>query len=84
MRCGKKRKSSNDGGTPMKITSVEVGRAIAAGREKRVVTVRVQRKSRPQETMRITVVVPEDSDERLAREFGLARAKDFARRFIDL
>jgi hypothetical protein len=68
----------------VKITSVEVGRADAAGRENRFVTVRVQRKRRSQETMRITVVVPDDGDERWAREFGLARAKDFARGFIDL
>jgi hypothetical protein len=46
----------------MKITSVEVGRVLAAGREKRVVTVRV-RLAQPLESMRITVVVPDEGDE---------------------
>jgi hypothetical protein len=31
----------------------------------------------PDETMRITVVVPEDGDEAVAREIGLARARGF-------
>jgi hypothetical protein len=64
----------------MKITSVDLGRSSAAGREKRVVTVRVKL-GQPQETMRITVVVPEESDERLALEYGMARAIDAARQF---
>jgi hypothetical protein len=66
----------------MKIASVEVGRVAAAGREKRVVTVRVKL-DQPQESMRITVVVPESEEghENSAREYGLARAKDVARKF---
>jgi hypothetical protein len=39
--------------------------------------------SSPDETMSITVIVPEDGGEELAREFGLARARDFARRFSE-
>jgi hypothetical protein len=53
------------------------------GRENRVVTVRVQL-DHPQETMRITVVVPEEADERSVRDIGVARAKDCARRFSGL
>jgi hypothetical protein len=64
----------------MKITSVEVGRVLAAGREKRVVTVRV-RLAQPLESMRITVVVPDEGDERSAWEYGIARARDAARKF---
>jgi hypothetical protein len=64
----------------MKITSVELGTVAAAGREKRVVTVRVKL-AQPQESMRITVVVPEDSDDKSAREYGVARAMDAARQF---
>jgi hypothetical protein len=64
----------------MKITSVELGTVAAGGREKRVVTVRVKL-AQPQESMRITVVVPEDSDETSAREYGIARAMDAARQF---
>ena len=65
----------------MKITSVEVGQSTSSfGREDRVVTVRVEL-SYPHESMRITVVVPEDSDDRAAREHGLARAQDYARNF---
>ena len=64
----------------MKITSVELGTIAAAGREKRVVTVRVKL-AQPHESMRITVVVPEDSDDTSAREYGVARAMDAARQF---
>jgi len=31
--------------------------------------------------MRITVVVPDEGDERSAREYGIARARDAARKF---
>jgi hypothetical protein len=72
-----------EGGSYMQITSVEVGCVTAAGREKRVVTVRVKL-GQPQESLRITVVVPEASDIPSARECGIARAKDFARQFASL
>ena len=68
----------------MKVISVDTGYAYRSGRQKRTVTVRVALGGSPDETMRITVAVPEDADEELAREIGLARAKDFARRFSDL
>ena len=66
-----------------KITSVDVGSVAAAGREKRAVTVRAQM-GQPHETLRITVVVPDDGDDVVAREYGLARAKDLARMFATL
>jgi hypothetical protein len=34
--------------------------------------------------MRITVVVPEEADEKSALELGIAKAKDFARQFAGL
>jgi hypothetical protein len=68
----------------MRVISVDTGYAYRAGRHKRTVTVRVALGGSPDETMRITVVVPEDGDEAVAREIGLARARDFARRFSDL
>jgi hypothetical protein len=67
----------------MKIISVDTGYACRAGRQKRTVTVRIALGSSPDETMSITVIVPEDGGEELAREFGLARARDFARRFSE-
>jgi hypothetical protein len=63
-----------------KITSVDVGPVAAAGREKRAVTVRAQL-GQPHETLRITVVVPDEGDDTVAREYGVARAKDLARQF---
>jgi hypothetical protein len=57
-----------------KITSVDVGSVAAAGREKRAVTVRAQM-GQPHETLRITVVVPDEGDDAVAREYGVARAK---------
>jgi hypothetical protein len=46
----------------MKIISVEVGHIGPAGREKRTITVRVKL-AQPHESMRITVVVPQEGDE---------------------
>ena len=65
----------------MKITSVDVGCVSACGREKRVVTVRLKL-GQPQESMRITVVVPDDGDLTSMRAYGIARAKDCARQFV--
>jgi hypothetical protein len=70
-------------GAPMKITSVEVGCVAASGRERRVVTVRAKI-GQPQESLRITVVVPDDGDEEVARQYGVARARDIARQFAAL
>jgi hypothetical protein len=67
----------------VKVISVDTGYTYRSGRQKRTVTVRVALGSSPGETMSITVIVPEDGDEELAREFGLARARDFARRFSE-
>ena len=66
-----------------KITSVDVGSVAAAGREgreKRAVTVRAQI-GQPHETLRITVVVPDEGDDAVTSEYGVARAKDLARQF---
>jgi hypothetical protein len=66
-----------------KITSVDVGSVAAAGREgreKRAVTVRAQM-GQPHETLRITVVVPDEGDDAVTSEYGVARAKDLARQF---
>jgi hypothetical protein len=68
----------------VKVISIDTGYAYRSGRGKRTVTVRVGIGSSPDETMRITVVVPEHGDEEFARKVGLARARDFARRFSDL
>jgi hypothetical protein len=66
-----------------KITSVDVGSVSVTGREKRTVTVRAQLGQR-HETLRITVVVPDEGDDAVARECGVARAKDLARQFVAL
>jgi hypothetical protein len=44
----------------MRVISVDTGYAYRAGRQKRTVTVRVALGGSPDETMTITVVVPED------------------------
>ena len=64
----------------MQITSVEVGRIASGRRDRRVVTVRVKL-AQAEESMRITVIVPDEGDEQAARECGIARAKDAARQF---
>jgi hypothetical protein len=64
----------------VRIASVTVD---PCARAKRPVTVRVELSDR-QETMTMSVVVPNDHDEGAVREFGIARAKDFARRFAEL
>jgi hypothetical protein len=66
-----------------KITSIDVGSVAAAGREKRAVTVHAQM-GQPHESLRITVVVPDEGDDAVAREYGVARAKDLARQFAAL
>jgi hypothetical protein len=66
-----------------KITSVDVGSVAAAGREgreKRAVTVRAQM-GQPHETLRITVVVPDEGDDAVTSEYGVARTKDLAPQF---
>jgi hypothetical protein len=52
-------------------------------RGKRLVTVRVDLGDR-REIMTINVLVPNERDEGAVREFGIARAKDFARHFAEL
>jgi hypothetical protein len=60
----------------VRITSISVD---PCDRGKRLVTVRVELGDR-RETLTISVLVPNERDESAIREFGLARAKDFARR----
>jgi hypothetical protein len=67
----------------MHVTSVNVDSTAACGREKRLVTVCVKL-SEPKETMTINVVVPNERDDQAAQEYGVARAKDFARQFASL
>jgi hypothetical protein len=66
-----------------KITSVDVGSIAATGREKRAVTVRAHL-GQPLETLRITVLVPDEGDDTVTRDHGVARAKDLARQFAAL
>ena len=66
----------------MKITSLDVGSVTGLGLEKRAVTVRANI-GKPHETLRITVLVPNESNDATAREYGLARARDFARQFAE-
>ena len=81
--CAKTKGSTPIMKSAAKITSVDIGSVAASGREsreKRAVTVRAQL-GQPHETLRITVVVPDEGDDAIAREYGVARAKDLARQF---
>jgi hypothetical protein len=72
---------SNDAvpiGVGVKIDSISIGQP---DRGKRSVTVKI---ADQKETMTIKVVVSNEHDEDAVRECGIARAKDFARRFANL
>src|SRR3977135_2015570 len=66
----------------MKITHAKGGERKATGRSKRLVTICTELGG-PNEFMTITVAVANDGSDEEAREFGIARAKDFARQFAD-
>ena len=74
---------SHADGWHMHVTSVDIDSTDTCGREKRLVTVCVKL-SGPKETMTINVVVPPERDDQAAQEYGIARAKDFARQFASL
>jgi hypothetical protein len=67
----------------MKVTSVNIDPAGRCGREKCLVTVCVHLAGL-RETMTINVLVPAERDDRDVQECGIARAKDFARQFVNL
>jgi hypothetical protein len=64
----------------MRITSAIIA---DAGRKKCLVTLRVTLDG-PKESMTIVVLVPDEDGKDAIREFGIARAKDFARQFANL
>jgi hypothetical protein len=67
----------------MKITHLKLGQVGTSIHGKRQVTICVELGGH-REFMTITVCVPNSGSEREDREFGIARAKDFARGFLDL
>ena len=56
---------------------------VPISRNKRVVTISLQLGSR-EESMTITVSVPNDGDEQDVYALSFARARDFARHFLEL
>jgi hypothetical protein len=64
----------------LRIASISVD---PSGRGKRLVTFRVDLSDR-RETMTMSVLVPNERDDSAVRDFGIARAKDFARQFAEL
>jgi hypothetical protein len=64
----------------VRVASVSVD---PSDRGKRLVTVRVDLGDR-HESVTMSVVVPNEGDDSAIREFGIARAKYFARRFSEL
>ena len=67
----------------MKITHLKLGRAGTSTCSKRNVTICVELAGE-NEFMTTTVCVPNSGSEEHDREFGIARAKDFAKGFLDL
>ena len=68
----------------MKITHVKLSQLQTPNsRGKRLVTI-CATLDKPDEFMTITVSVPNGPDQLRVREFGVARAKDFAKQFADL
>ena len=67
----------------VKITHLKLGKVGTSIHSKRQVTICAELGGH-QEFMTITVCVPNSGSEREDREFGIARAKDFARGFLDL
>jgi hypothetical protein len=67
----------------VKITHLKLGQSGTSHRSKRNVTICAELDG-PGEFMTITVCVPNSGSERDDRESGIARAKEFAKRFSDL
>jgi len=67
----------------MKITHLKLGQVGTSSRSKRHVTICAELDG-PHEFMTITVCVLNSGSEGDDREYGIARAKDFARGFSDL
>jgi hypothetical protein len=66
----------------MKITHAKVGERKPTSRSKRLVTICAELGG-PNEFMTITVAVANDGSDEEACEYGIARAKDFARQSAD-
>jgi hypothetical protein len=62
---------------------ISFARSVAISRNKRVVTISLQLGS-PEESMTITVSVPNDGEEQNVHALSFARAQDFARHFLEL
>jgi hypothetical protein len=67
----------------MKITHLKLGQVGTSICSKRNVTICVELAGK-NEFMTMTVCVPNSGSESADCEFGIARAKDFARDFVDL
>jgi hypothetical protein len=67
----------------VKITHLKLGQAGTSISSKRHVTICAELDG-PHEFMTITVCVPDSGSEGDVRQYGIARAKDFARSFSDL
>jgi hypothetical protein len=67
----------------VKITHVKLGKVGTSIHSKRQVTICAELDG-PQEFMTITVCVPNSGSEGGDREYGIARAKEFARGFSNL
>jgi hypothetical protein len=67
----------------MKITHLKLGQVGTSSSSKRHVTICAELDG-PHEFMTITVCVPNSGSEGDIRENGIARAKEFARGFLDL
>jgi hypothetical protein len=75
------RSTSDRAGAPM-AKHISFAPSAPVSRNKRVVTISLQHGNR-EETMTITVSVPNDGDEQDVYALSLARARDFARHFLE-
>jgi uncharacterized membrane protein len=76
-------RSTFNRGSNLMAKAITFGSSVVTSRNKRLVTISLQLES-PEESMTITVSVPNDGKEQDLYALSFARARDFARHFLEL